>query len=59
MTPRQSLVLVGSGGEIARSFIDRFKNAYDAELQSWADAAKPGEIGGTLGLGRVRSRGLL
>ena len=34
------------GGEIAVSFIDRFKSAYDAEAQSWIDAAQRGEIGG-------------
>jgi myo-inositol 2-dehydrogenase/D-chiro-inositol 1-dehydrogenase len=34
------------GGEVTRSYIDRFKNAYDAEVQSWVDAARRGEIGG-------------
>lgn len=34
------------GGEIAASFINRFNRAYDAEVQSWVDAARAGEIGG-------------
>jgi len=34
------------GGEVTRSYIDRFKSAYDAEVQSWLDAARNGEIGG-------------
>jgi myo-inositol 2-dehydrogenase / D-chiro-inositol 1-dehydrogenase len=34
------------GGEVTRSYIDRFKNAYDTEVQSWVDAARRGEIGG-------------
>jgi myo-inositol 2-dehydrogenase/D-chiro-inositol 1-dehydrogenase len=34
------------GGEITRSYIDRFKNAYDSEVQIWVDAASKGEIGG-------------
>jgi myo-inositol 2-dehydrogenase / D-chiro-inositol 1-dehydrogenase len=34
------------GGEVTRSFIDRFQSAYDAEVQNWVDAASRGEIGG-------------
>jgi myo-inositol 2-dehydrogenase/D-chiro-inositol 1-dehydrogenase len=34
------------GGEVTRSYIDRFKNAYDSEVQIWVDAAGKGEIGG-------------
>ena len=34
------------GGQVTRSYIERFRNAYDAEVQSWVDAAKRGEIGG-------------
>ena len=34
------------GGEVTASFIDRFKSAYDDEVQSWVDAARQGEIGG-------------
>jgi predicted dehydrogenase len=34
------------GGEVTRSYIDRFQNAYDAEVQIWVDAASQGEIGG-------------
>jgi len=34
------------GGEVTASFIDRFKSAYDGEVQSWVDAARRGEIGG-------------
>ena len=34
------------GGEITPGFVERFRNAYDAEMQSWVDAAKRGEIGG-------------
>jgi myo-inositol 2-dehydrogenase / D-chiro-inositol 1-dehydrogenase len=34
------------GGEVTRSYIDRFKSAYDFEVQSWVDAARKGEIGG-------------
>jgi myo-inositol 2-dehydrogenase / D-chiro-inositol 1-dehydrogenase len=34
------------GGEIAQSFVERFRAAFDAEFQSWIDAAKRGEIGG-------------
>jgi myo-inositol 2-dehydrogenase/D-chiro-inositol 1-dehydrogenase len=34
------------GGPIARNFIERFGPAYDAELQSWVDAALQGTIDG-------------
>jgi len=34
------------GGEVTPSFIERFRSAYDSEVQSWVDAAKQGEIGG-------------
>jgi myo-inositol 2-dehydrogenase / D-chiro-inositol 1-dehydrogenase len=34
------------GGQVTGGYIDRFRNAYDAELQAWVDAAKQGEIGG-------------
>jgi myo-inositol 2-dehydrogenase/D-chiro-inositol 1-dehydrogenase len=34
------------GGEITRSFVERFRSAYDAEVQSWVDAAKRGHVGG-------------
>jgi myo-inositol 2-dehydrogenase/D-chiro-inositol 1-dehydrogenase len=34
------------GGEVTRSYIDRFRNAYDAEVQIWVDAGSQGEIGG-------------
>jgi myo-inositol 2-dehydrogenase/D-chiro-inositol 1-dehydrogenase len=34
------------GGEVTQSFVDRFKSAFDAEVQSWIDAAKRGEVGG-------------
>jgi myo-inositol 2-dehydrogenase/D-chiro-inositol 1-dehydrogenase len=34
------------GGEVTPSFVERFKNAFDLEVQSWVDAAKQGEIGG-------------
>jgi myo-inositol 2-dehydrogenase/D-chiro-inositol 1-dehydrogenase len=34
------------GGEVTPSFIERFRNAYDSEMQSWVDAAKRGEVGG-------------
>jgi myo-inositol 2-dehydrogenase/D-chiro-inositol 1-dehydrogenase len=34
------------GGEVTRSYIDRFQNAYDAEVQTWVNAARQGEIGG-------------
>ncbi len=34
------------GGEVAQSFVARFHAAYDAELQSWVEAAKRGEVDG-------------
>jgi myo-inositol 2-dehydrogenase / D-chiro-inositol 1-dehydrogenase len=34
------------GGEIPLGFVERFRSAYDAEVQSWVDAAKRGEVGG-------------
>jgi myo-inositol 2-dehydrogenase/D-chiro-inositol 1-dehydrogenase len=34
------------GGEITPSFVERFKSAYDVEVQSWVDAAQRGEVGG-------------
>jgi myo-inositol 2-dehydrogenase/D-chiro-inositol 1-dehydrogenase len=34
------------GGQVAQSFVDRFRSAFDAEVRSWVDAAKRGEIGG-------------
>jgi myo-inositol 2-dehydrogenase / D-chiro-inositol 1-dehydrogenase len=34
------------GGSIAPSFVERFRSAYDAEVQSWVDAAHRGEVGG-------------
>jgi myo-inositol 2-dehydrogenase / D-chiro-inositol 1-dehydrogenase len=34
------------GGVITPGFLERFRSAYDAEMQSWVDAAKRGEIGG-------------
>jgi myo-inositol 2-dehydrogenase/D-chiro-inositol 1-dehydrogenase len=34
------------GGEVTASFIERFRSAYDGELQSWVDAARHGEVGG-------------
>ena len=34
------------GGEITPSFVERFRSAYDSEVQSWVDAAKRGEVGG-------------
>jgi myo-inositol 2-dehydrogenase / D-chiro-inositol 1-dehydrogenase len=34
------------GGDVAVNFIDRFRSAYDSEVQSWVDAAKLGEVGG-------------
>jgi myo-inositol 2-dehydrogenase / D-chiro-inositol 1-dehydrogenase len=34
------------GGEITPSFVERFRTAFDAEVQSWVDAAKRGEVGG-------------
>jgi myo-inositol 2-dehydrogenase / D-chiro-inositol 1-dehydrogenase len=34
------------GGDVAVNFIDRFRSAYDSEVQSWVEAAKLGEVGG-------------
>ena len=34
------------GGEITPGFVERFRSAYDSEVQSWVDAAKRGEVGG-------------
>ncbi len=34
------------GGDVTPSFVERFKSAFDTEVQSWVDAAKRGEIGG-------------
>ena len=34
------------GGEITPSFVERFKGAYDIEIQRWVDAAKRGEVDG-------------
>jgi myo-inositol 2-dehydrogenase / D-chiro-inositol 1-dehydrogenase len=34
------------GGEITPSFVERFRSAYDSEVQSWVNAAKRGEVGG-------------
>ncbi|MBV8376655.1 MAG: Gfo/Idh/MocA family oxidoreductase [Verrucomicrobia bacterium] len=34
------------GGQITPGFVERFRSAYDAEVQSWVDAAKRGEVGG-------------
>jgi myo-inositol 2-dehydrogenase / D-chiro-inositol 1-dehydrogenase len=34
------------GGEITPSFVERFRSAFDAEVQSWVDTAKRGEVGG-------------
>jgi myo-inositol 2-dehydrogenase/D-chiro-inositol 1-dehydrogenase len=34
------------GGQVTPSFIERFGAAYDAEVQSWVDAAHRGELGG-------------
>ncbi|MDQ2763988.1 MAG: Gfo/Idh/MocA family oxidoreductase [Pseudomonadota bacterium] len=34
------------GGEVTPSFVERFKSAFDTEVQSWVDAAKRGEVGG-------------
>jgi myo-inositol 2-dehydrogenase/D-chiro-inositol 1-dehydrogenase len=33
-------------GEITPNFVERFKAAYDREVQSWVDAARQGEVGG-------------
>jgi myo-inositol 2-dehydrogenase/D-chiro-inositol 1-dehydrogenase len=34
------------GGSITPSFIERFRSAYDAEVQSWVAAARRDEVGG-------------
>ena len=34
------------GGAIPQSFGERFRNAFDTEVQSWVDAAKLDKIGG-------------
>jgi myo-inositol 2-dehydrogenase / D-chiro-inositol 1-dehydrogenase len=34
------------GGEITPGFVERFRSAYDREVQSWVDAAKRHEVGG-------------
>ena len=34
------------GGGVTPSFVERFRSAYDSEVQSWVDAAKLGVIGG-------------
>jgi myo-inositol 2-dehydrogenase/D-chiro-inositol 1-dehydrogenase len=34
------------GGEITPGFVERFRSAYDREVQSWVDAAKRDEVGG-------------
>jgi myo-inositol 2-dehydrogenase/D-chiro-inositol 1-dehydrogenase len=34
------------GGEITPSFVERFRAAYDTEVQRWVDAAKRGEVDG-------------
>jgi myo-inositol 2-dehydrogenase/D-chiro-inositol 1-dehydrogenase len=34
------------GGEITPGFVERFRSAFDSEVQSWVDAAKRGEVGG-------------
>src|SRR5262249_12207798 len=34
------------GGDVASSFEDRFKSAFDCEVQSWVDAARRGQVGG-------------
>ena len=33
-------------GEVTPNFVERFKAAYDREVQSWVDAARQGEVGG-------------
>jgi myo-inositol 2-dehydrogenase / D-chiro-inositol 1-dehydrogenase len=33
-------------GEVTAGFAQRFRNAFDGEVQSWVDAAKRGEVGG-------------
>jgi len=34
------------GGEVTPSFVERFRTAFDNEVQNWVDAAKRGEVGG-------------
>ncbi len=34
------------GGEVAPGFVERFGEAFDAEVQSWVEAARRGEVGG-------------
>jgi myo-inositol 2-dehydrogenase / D-chiro-inositol 1-dehydrogenase len=34
------------GGEIPQGFVERFRSAFDREVQSWVDAVKRGEVGG-------------
>ena len=34
------------GGEITPGFVERFRSAYDIEVQRWVDAAKRGEVDG-------------
>jgi myo-inositol 2-dehydrogenase/D-chiro-inositol 1-dehydrogenase len=34
------------GGEITPGFVDRFRDAYDIEIQRWVEAAKRGEVDG-------------
>jgi myo-inositol 2-dehydrogenase / D-chiro-inositol 1-dehydrogenase len=34
------------GGQITPSFVERFRNAYDLEVQHWVDATKRGEVEG-------------
>jgi myo-inositol 2-dehydrogenase/D-chiro-inositol 1-dehydrogenase len=34
------------GGEVTPGFVERFRSAFDAEVQSWVDAANRGEVGG-------------
>ena len=34
------------GGKITPSFVERFKSAYDIEIQRWVDATKQGEVDG-------------
>jgi myo-inositol 2-dehydrogenase/D-chiro-inositol 1-dehydrogenase len=34
------------GGEVTPSFVERFRTAFDNEVQNWVNAAKRGEVGG-------------
>jgi myo-inositol 2-dehydrogenase / D-chiro-inositol 1-dehydrogenase len=34
------------GGEVTPGFVERFRSAFDTEVQSWVDAAKQGTVGG-------------